>query len=145
MKSLIDIYEDSEKVSSRLGLDKCRELLIQLTGMYQMTICIDALDEVETETRIQLIMALEDIMEVSKNRVNIFLTTRLDPDIRQQVAMSRMVELRLGPDANFGGIKRFIGIKVQSTIDDGLLLAGEVSHVLKIEICHVLSKRSNGM
>ena len=55
LKPVIDIYEDGEKKSSRLSLDESRELLIQLTSIYpQTTICIDALDEVETGARMQL-------------------------------------------------------------------------------------------
>ena len=146
LKPVIDVYEDREKKSSRLSLDESRELLIQLASIYpQTTICIDALDEVETGARKQLFTALKGVMERSKNRVNIFLTTRMDPDIFQRIAMFPMIELRLRPDANFGGIKRFIEIKLQSAIDGGLLLAGEVSQELKIEIWHVLSMRSNGM
>ena len=146
LKPVIDLYEDRENISPRLGLDKSRELLIQLTSIYpKTTICIDALDEVEAGARIQLFMALHDIMRRSKNRVNIFLTTRMGPYIHQQLAMFPMVELQLRPNANFDGIKRFVEIKLQSAIDDRLLLAGEVSQELKIEIRHVLTMRSNGM
>ena len=145
LKPVTDLYWSGGRMSPRLGLDKSRELLIQLTNICQTTICIDALDEVEPEARIQLFTALKDIMRRSKNRVNVFLTTRMGPYIHQQLAMFPMVELQLRPNANFGGIKRFVEIKLQNAIDDGLLLAGEVSQELKIEIWHVLTMRSNGM
>ena len=147
LKPAVDIYLDRKKKgqgSSHLSLRESEELLVKLTGIYpRTTICIDALDEVETKNRIQLLRALKNIIEKSKTVVNIFATTRMDPDILQQFVMFPRIEL--GPDDNIGDINHYVKTKIQSTMDDGLLLEGNVSDKLKIEICDVLCKRSRGM
>ena len=144
---VVDIYRDRYErgqTSSRLSLRESQELLIQLTDIYpQTTICIDALDEVETETRLLLLKALKNIIEKSKNLVKIFATTRMDTDILQQFQMFPKIELQ--PDDNIGDITQFVKTKVQSTIDDGQLLEGDVPDRLKVEICDALCKRSRGM
>ena len=81
LKPVVDIYLDRERKgqrSSRLSLAESEELLVKLTDIYpQTTICIDALDEVETKTRIHLLKALKNIIEKSKSLVKIFATTRM--------------------------------------------------------------------
>ena len=147
LKPVVDIYQDRERegqVSSGLSLGESQKLLVQLTDIYpQTTICIDALDEVETETRQFLLKALKDIIEKSKNLVKIFATTRMDTDILRQFETFPRIELQ--PDDNIGDINRFVETKLQSTIDDGQLLDGDVPGELKDEICDVLCKRSRGM
>ena len=147
LKPVVDIYLDRERKgqrSSRLSLGESEELLVKLMDIYpQTTICIDALDEVETKTRIHLLKALKNIIEKSKNLVRIFATTRMDPDILRQFEMFPRIELE--PDDNIADIKQFVKTKLQSTIDDGLLLDGDVSDELKAEICDALYRRSRGM
>ncbi|KAI5841657.1 hypothetical protein BZA05DRAFT_344843, partial [Tricharina praecox] len=144
---LVCIYEAREKrgqKSSHLTLTESQELLVQLTDIYpQTTICIDALDEVENETRIQLLKSLKYVVETSKNRVKIFATTRMDIDILRQLEMFPRIDLQ--PDDNVGDINRFVETKVRGTIDDGLLLDGVVDRALNAEICDVLCERSKGM
>ena len=147
LKPVVDIYLDREKRgqrSSRLSLGESQKLLVQLTDIYpQTTICIDALDEVETETRLLLLKALKDVIEKSKNLVKIFATTRMDIDILRQFESFPRIELQ--PDDNIGDISQFVKARLQSTIDDRLLLDGDVPDNLKVKICDVLCKRSKGM
>ena len=146
LKPIVDIYrnrEGSGQTSSHLGLRESQELLIQLTDIYPQTICIDDLDEVETETRLLLLKALKNVIENSKNLVKIFATTRMDTDILRQFEMFPRIELQ--PDDNIGDISQFVKTKLQSTIDDGLLLEGDVPDELQVEICDTLCKRSRGM
>ena len=147
LKPVVDIYLDREKEgqrSSHLSFEESQELLVQLTDIYpQTTICIDALDEVETETRLHLLKALKNIIEKSKNLVKIFATTRMETDILRQFQMFPRIELQ--PDDNISDINRFVEMKIQSTIDDGLLLEGDVPDELKVELCDVLCRRSRGM
>ena len=146
-KPVVDIYRDREKTgqtSSRLSLEESQELLIQLTNTYsQTTICIDALDEVETRTRLHLLKELKNIIQKSKNLVKIFATTRMDTDILRQLQMFPSIELQ--PDDNIVDITQFVEVKVQSTIDDGQLLDGDVPDGLKVKICSAVCKRSKGM
>ena len=147
LKPVVDLYQAREKEgqqSARLRLAESRELLVQLTDIYpQTTICIDALDEVENGIRIDLLKSLKHVVEKSKNVVKIFATTRMDIDILRQFEMFPTIELQ--PDDNVSDINRFVETKVQSTIDDRLLLGGYVHRELKAEICDVLCKRSKGM
>ena len=145
---VVDLYQDREKSgqkSSRLSLRESQELLIQLTDIYPQTtiICIDALDEVENGSRIELLKSLRQVIERSKNLVKIFATTRMDPDILLQFKKFPRIELL--PDDNVDDIDQFVGKKVQSVIDDGQLLNGDVPNDLKVEICDTLRKRSKGM
>jgi hypothetical protein len=147
LKPVVENYEDREnkgQESSPLVLSESEKLLIKLTDLYpQTTICIDALDEVEKESRISLLKSLKNVIEGSKNLVKIFATTRMDPDILTQFEMFPRIELQ--PDDNVDDINRFVGKKVQSAIEDRLLLQGDVSHELKTKICDVLCERSKGM
>ena len=147
LKPVVNIYrhrEEKGQTSSRLNLGESQELLVQLSNMYpQITICIDALDEVETASRLSLLKALKNVIEKSENLVKIFATTRMDIDILRQFEMFPRIELQ--PDDNIGDINQFVKAKLQSTIDDGLLLDGDVPDKLKFEICDVLCKRSRGM
>ena len=147
LKPVVDIYWDREtkgQSSSRLSLGESQELLVRLTDIYhQTTICIDALDEVETKTRLQLLKALKNVIERSKNLVKIFATTRMDPDILWQFEMFPRIELQ--PDDNAGDINQFVRTKLQSTVDDRMLLEGHVPDELQTEICSVLCRRSRGM
>ena len=144
---LVDIYLDREEkgqTSSSLSLGESQELLVQLADIYPQTnICIDALDEVKTETRPILLKALKNIVEKSKTLVKIFATTRMDPDILRQFETFPRIELE--PDDNIGDINHFVETKLQSNIDDGLVLQGVVPEKLKVEICDVICKRSRGM
>jgi len=147
LKPIVDTYdlrESKGQKSSRLSLLESRDLLVQLTDVYeQTTICIDALDEVEPSTRKDLLQALKVVMEKSKNLVKIFATTRMDVDIVRQFEMFPRIELQ--PDDNASDIEHFIEERIQAGIDDGELLDGAVSDSLKAEICKVLGERSRGM
>jgi len=147
LKPVIDIYEAREKagqVTSRLTINESQELLVQLTDIYpETTICIDALDEVENGIRVLLLKSLKHIVETSKNLVKIFATTRMDTDILRQFEMFPRIELQ--PDDNVSDINQFVGTKVHSTINDGLLLGGDVHRELELEICNALCTRSKGM
>jgi hypothetical protein len=146
-KPIVDMYRDRKKkgqISSRLSLSESQGLLVQLTDMYHQTmICIDALDEVAEDKRISLLKALNDVMAQSKSLVKIFATTRMNPEIVAQFKIFPRIELQ--PDDNVSDINQFIETRVKSAIDDSQLLCGQVSDVLKTEICDVLCERSKGM
>jgi hypothetical protein len=147
LRPIVDTYREREKAgqeSSQLSLAESQKLLIQLTDIYsRTTICIDALDEVKNGKRIELLRSLKHVISNSKNLVKIFATTRMDPDILFQFQIFPKIDLQ--PDDNVTDINQFISNKVQSAIDDGLLLHGEVQDELKAEIYDVLCKRSKGM
>lgn len=146
LTQVVNIYNDREKKgqeSAQLSLKESQDLLIQITNIYpQTTICIDAMDEVDKDTRIDLLKCLNKVIKTSKNVVKIFVTTRMDQDILAQFKIFPRIELQ--PDDNVGDINEFIRAKVESAIDDSLLLHGDVSIELKEEMYNVLHQRCKG-
>jgi len=144
---VLDIYKDREKkgqLSSRLTLQECQDLLVQLMAVYpQTTICIDALDEVDHKLRLDLLKALKHVVEKSNTLVKVFATTRMDTDILMQFEMFPRIELE--PDDNVDDINRFVKEKIQGMIERKELLHGNVPNTLNNEICQVLCERSKGM
>jgi hypothetical protein len=147
LRPVIDIYRTRKNVgqsSSQLSLMESQDLIVQLTDIYpRTTICIDALDEVENAKRIDLLKSLKHVINKSKNLVKIFATTRMDPDILLQFQNFPKIELQ--PDDNVSDINQFVNTKVESAIDDQILLYGNVGRDLKDEICKALCQRSKGM
>jgi hypothetical protein len=132
------------QLSAPMSLAESGRLLIQLKDGYpRTTICMDALDEVEHTTRIDLLRCLNRVIKDPQNLVKIFATTRMDPDILFQFNIFPRIELQ--PDDNFHDINRFIQIKLDSAIMDGVLLHGDVSPELKVEILEDLCNRSKGV
>jgi len=132
------------QLSSRLTLRECRDILVHIMAVYpQTTICIDALDEVDHNLRLELLEALKHVVERSNTLVKIFATTRMDTDILMQFEMFPMIEL--DPDDNVDDINRVVKEKVQGMIERKQLLHGNVPNALKDEICQVLCERSRGM
>ena len=146
LTQVVNIYKDrgqKGQKSAHLSLAECRDLLVQIIDTYpQTTICIDAMDEVDNDTRIDLLKCLKHVIIASKNVVKIFVTTRMDTDILIQFEIFPRIELQ--PDDNVGDINGFVRTKVQSMIDDRLLLHGKVSNELQDEICTVLCQRCKG-
>jgi len=109
----------------------------------QMTISIDAVDEVDHKLRLELLKALKHVVEKPNTQVKIFATTQIDTDILMQFEMFPRIELE--PEDNVDDINRFIEEKIQGMIEEKQLLHGNVSDALKDEICQVLCARSRGM
>ncbi|KAF8534011.1 hypothetical protein BDD12DRAFT_897231 [Trichophaea hybrida] len=147
LKPIVDFYKDREQkgqTSSGLILPDNQEMLIKITDIYsQTTICLDALDEIDPDKRINLLKSLKLVIEKSKNLVKIFATSRNDPDILHQFKMFPRIDVQ--PDDNEKDIREFIQSKVERAIDDAQLLQGIVSDDLRIEICDALGTRSKGM
>jgi len=68
----------------------------------RMTICFDALDEVDHNLRLGLLKALKHMIERSNTQVKISATTRMDTDILAQFEMFLRIELET--DGNVDGI-----------------------------------------
>ena len=143
---VVNIYQDREKRSQRkawLSLQECQGLLIHIVEMYPQTIiCIDAMDEVHSDTRIVLLNCLKDVIETAKTVVKIFVTTRMDMDILIHLRIFPRIDLQ--PDDNVGDINEFVRTKIKSAVGNGLLLHGDVSDDLQEEICNVLCQRCKG-
>ena len=146
LTQVVNIYKERERKgqkSAQLSLAECQNLLVQLIDTYpQTTICIDAIDEVGNDTRIDLLKCLKHVIKTSKNVVKIFVTSRMDTDILKQFELFPRIELQ--PDDNVGDINELVQTKVQSMIDNRRLLHGKVSIELQEEITKVLCQRCKG-
>jgi len=144
LKPVVDIYTDREnkgQKSSKLTLTESQEVLIKITDIYsQTTIFLDALDEVKREIRINLLEALRQVIEMSKNLVKIFATSRNDPDILNEFRTFPRIDVK--PEDHARDIDMFIKSKVEHNKQ---LLLGTASDELQCEICDVLGSRSKGM
>lgn len=145
LKPIVDAYESRRakgQENSKLSLSESQALLVQLADVYQqITICIDALDEVEPSTQEVLLQALGFVMERSKNLVKIFVTTRMDVGTARQFEIFPKLELQ--PGGNDHDIPRFIKETIQTSAEGGQLLDGAVDDGLREEI-NALSKQSRG-
>ena len=94
--SILDVHQGWEMTGReyvRLDFAGIWQLLAQLTGVLpQATICIDALDAVEAESRLELLKALWQIMDASKNPVKIFATVQMDTDVAAQFLRSPRID-----------------------------------------------------
>jgi len=146
LKPVIDIHKRWQKEgqkASRLSLPESQEL-VQLIDIHPQTnICIDALDKVDPTMRFKLLNALKDVVKRSTSLVKFFTTARMDTDILINLESFPRVELQ--PDNNVSDTNQFVESSIQSAIDDGRLLHGDVPSDLKLEICNVLRYRSKGM
>jgi len=146
-KSVTDEYEEREKnaFSSRhLNFQECQKLIVSLLDIYpQTTIAIDALDEIDRESRHPFLEALNTITQASKNLVKIFVSSRDDNDI--------ILELEAVPNVyidaadNAGDIERFIHREIDSSIKKRTLLHGMVDDRLKKKIISALIEKADGM
>ncbi|KAI5776308.1 hypothetical protein EDC01DRAFT_625555, partial [Geopyxis carbonaria] len=147
LEHVVQIYENRKskgQTNSRLTLKESQDLLVKLTDMYPLTIiCVDALDEVDYQTRLHLLKSLKQVVEKSTSLVKIFATARNDPDI--VIPLGSFPRIELEPDDNAGDINEFINERLDSVIDDQQLLFGHVSDHLKEDMRETLCHRSKGM
>jgi hypothetical protein len=147
LEPVIDLYQDRHQIGqtrSPLTLRESQELLVQLTDIYpQTTICIDALDEVDSKIRLDLLKSLKQVIGKSKNLVKIFATSRNDVDIVRQFEIFPKIDVQ--PDDNEDDINEFITKRVASVVSERQLLDGKVNCDFEKEICKVLRTRSRGM
>jgi hypothetical protein len=146
-KPVTDEYEEQKRKgsgSSHLDFGECQKLIVSLLDIYpQTTIVIDALDEIDRESRKPFLESLNTIAQASKNLVKIFVSSRDDDDIILEFEAIPYVYINTADNA--GDIKRFIDREINSFIDRRILLRGEVDHQLKRQIIAVLVEKADGM
>lgn len=127
----------------KLTVSECEELILELLISNPATIVIDALDECNPARRHELLQALDNIIQVSSNVVNIFVSSRDDNDIVCQLENSSNVIIKSSD--NCEDIQRYIISQVDRLIKNKRLLSGKVSEELKKQIISVLTKGAQGM
>jgi hypothetical protein len=146
-KSVTDEYEKREKraFSSRhLSFQECQKLIVSLLDIYpQTTIAIDALDEIDRESRKPFLESLSTIAQASKNLVKIFVSSRDDDDIILE--LESVPNVYIDAADNAGDIERFILREINRSIDRRILLRGKVDDQLKMQIISTLGEKADGM
>jgi hypothetical protein len=147
MKPVTAKYNQREEDSfelTKLALEECLELIIQLTELYpSTTIVLDALDECSPNTRHELLQALDDIIQKSAGLVKVFVSSRDDQDIVRKLKDSP--NLYICSSDNAEDIRRFVHQEVWRSIKSGRLLHGFVSDDLAQTVIHTLVDGAQGM
>lgn len=139
---MLSIYRKRESegnVSAPLDLKDSTDLIIKLSSRFsQTTIIIDALDECNRETRMDLFRMLKTIYN-STTHVRIFLTGRCDGDILQMLHgfPSHYIEAR----DNTRDIVTYVNTEIERCYQERQILDLE----LKVEIISTLVDGAKGM
>lgn len=101
----------SNSLTDVLETKDIHDLIIKLINQYPtVTIIIDALDEVNSHTRSELIHNLETIFKKSATLVKIFVSSRDDQDITHQLQGYSELAIK---DGNSDDIERFTQLEVE--------------------------------
>jgi hypothetical protein len=130
-------YED------RLDLSECIDLIIELTRESPAIIVIDALDECQKKTRLDLLDGLDKIIQDAEHVVKIFVSSRRDSDIRDHFQKTPRLEIAAADNSE--DIENFVNSEVNKKIAAGKLLGGRPSETLVAVIKSTLLKRAEGM
>lgn len=137
---VLSIYwKQQDDGSGPPDLNHSTDLIVKLSARFsQTTIIIDALDECNRETRIDLFRMLKNILN-STTHIRIFLTGRCDGDIHQMLDgfPSHYIEAR----DNTRDIKTYINAEIERCYQERQILDLE----LKSEIISALVNGANGM
>ncbi len=119
----------------------CERLLRQFVQGYpQTTLVVDALDECSADSRTKFVALLDELVAASCcGPVKVFVSSRLDDDIRQRFASGPNVGIRA--TENGGDVARF----VEAEIERHPHWRKKLPDALKLEIVAALTERSDGM
>lgn len=126
-----------------LDLSECIDLIIELTREAPAIIVIDALDECQKKTRLDLLDGLDKIMQDAEHVVQIFVSSRRDSDIRNH--FRKRPKLEIAAADNSVDITNFVNREVNKKIAAGKLLGGQPPETLVAYIKSTLLERAEGM
>lgn len=88
-------YRDTRTHASDLGLKDCEELLTESVNLYpRTTLVLDAFDECDPASRDELLQLFKKLLSSSKRPVKLFIASRPDRDVQQQVHSHPNIEVR---------------------------------------------------
>ena len=120
----VSLYEKEEAegfASGQLQVDESRRLIMQLIELYpQTTIILDALDECNLATRLDLLRALEHLLQHSSGLVKVFISSRDDQDIVPE--LSGYPNLAIDSRRNSDDIAQFVKAEVERLVQTRKLL-----------------------
>ncbi|RPA94670.1 hypothetical protein L873DRAFT_1700709, partial [Choiromyces venosus 120613-1] len=145
-KIIVSAYDKQRRRGSGSSLDitEAQDLIAELANTKSKTIfLIDGLDEVDKIRRKELLDALKSIIESTSQVVKIFLSSRDNKDIRNE--LYGVPNLSIKAVDNAADIDRFITREIGQKIRDGSLLGGEVPDDLREHIESTISGKAQGM
>ena len=127
----------------RLDLEEVVDHILKIIANDPATLIIDALDEIDEETRGKLFDSLERVVREAHNVVKIFLSSRNDWDILDTYKGYPNIDIQAS--MNGKDIRIFTECKVQEAVQSRRLLRGRVSQSLRHDIIETLSRKAQGM
>ena len=128
--------------SGTLSIEESKSLFRQLTKpLSSLSIIIDALDECEVESRIQLVNLLIEEADQPSKTVKIFFTSRDDRDIKQRLESSP--NLKINASHNQGDIATYIRDRIRKASPSWW--KGNVDEDLREHMCDTLIEKCDDM
>ncbi|KAH6888665.1 hypothetical protein B0T10DRAFT_573510 [Thelonectria olida] len=150
LQPVIDEYNKRKKdgsISMPLTRTESANLMLKLLETYKsttLTIAIDALDECDTETRLDLLDEIEKLLRNSPCLLKIFVSSRDDQNLVNR--LEHYPTLQLSSQKNSKDINRFLQTETARLIGQGRLFSSSNSkQALQKEIVEVLSLKASGM
>jgi hypothetical protein len=147
LAEIVEIYGKRERegfAAGSLSLRECYDLIASLSSEHSETrIMIDALDETEPAAHEEIIKGLESITRSSKRATKTMISSRDSGKIPHK--LRDVPNIYIEATDNKEDIDRFISRQVDSAIQTGELLYGELDETLKSTIIEKLQEKANGM
>ena len=136
---VIQKLQDTRHKGRKLGKEDILDLLkIRLHQLNRIFICIDAVDELESETRQQLLNVLKGL--VTNNNIRIFLTGRSHIEGEVQGCLQVVKRYKVTISASQHDIQEFVRQKITSDVNPDAM-----DDVLAKDIIDAIVRKSQGM
>ncbi|EEB87376.1 hypothetical protein MPER_15283, partial [Moniliophthora perniciosa FA553] len=137
--------ESSDSTSKRISASRTLPLLRQLIALFPITyIVIDALDECDQDTRLDLLDMFLELLDDPIHLVKIFVSSRDDQDISD--TLGAFPSILVSPARNGGDVAHFIRQQTQALIVKRRLLRfSRDKELLKEAIINKLTESADGM
>lgn len=121
-------------------------ILVEMADKHEITtIVLDALDECDPDTRIELLDCLQEVQSSSASLVKVFVTSRKERDIIEHFEEHGVPGISMEAAITAPDVKRFIIKELNEVITSRRLLYGRVSESLRQLIEVTLIEQSQGM
>lgn len=128
----IQAKDDGLKDVTRLSVEECVELIVEIMETNPATIVVDAIDELTPSDQVELTKALQHIITRSRDVVKIFATSR---DCFQISGLCfGATTVLIDAQSNSCDLKRVVESLVDAAIEDRTLLLGDVSGDLRTDL-----------
>jgi hypothetical protein len=138
-KNLRQFYIQTRLKASELGVNSCKDLLLEFVNLYpKTTLILDALDECDSRKRGILLETFDYILDHALRPIKIFISSRPDGDIKER--FKGRANIQIQATDNHDDIATF----VESEITKHPRWK-KISRELQKEIVETLQERSQGM